>query len=185
MEKNKINIGVIGDIGVGKTSILEKLTSNIFNDYHDLTLGIELYFYDYKGYNCIFHDTAGMEKYKSITQQLYQTMEIFIIVYDLSLNISSAEQTAYWIDSIYKNCGIRFPQIIFIGNKLDKTFNKPEIYLSHLVCSAKTGENIHKIFDYIDFDLLESNRYRSSSSGSFYISMNKTNDTLTDCCFIL
>ena len=73
--------------------------SNIFNNYHDCF---------------VFHDTAGMEKYKSVTQQLYQTMEIFIIVYDLSLDVSTAEQTAYWIDSIHKNCGKLFITFIYI-----------------------------------------------------------------------
>lgn len=58
-----LNLVVLGNTCVGKTSLLEKLTTGIFNPYHDLTLGIKVYTFIHNDKTINFHDTAGMEKY--------------------------------------------------------------------------------------------------------------------------
>ena len=69
-EKKMIDIRLIllGDAGVGKTSIMEKFAKNKYEDTKATTIGIQyekkIIKYKDKSYNIQLFDTVGQERYK-------------------------------------------------------------------------------------------------------------------------
>ena len=77
---------LIGDAGVGKSSILYNLTNNQFYYNYDMTIGVEysskIVTQDEKYIKLQIWDTAGQEVFRSITKSYYRNNSVIIIVYD-------------------------------------------------------------------------------------------------------
>ncbi|VBB19039.1 ras-related protein RABB1b [Yasminevirus sp. GU-2018] len=111
---------VVGDSGVGKSSLLLQFTDKRFNNTHDLTIGVEF------GAKTVFvkdrcvklqvWDTAGQESFRSITRSYYRDACIALLVYDTT-NMSSFNSIAKWLEEIRTMANS--PQIILVGNKND------------------------------------------------------------------
>ena len=79
---------VIGDSRVGKTSLLLKYVDKSFPDEHISTIGVE---YKEKlitkdGFNIRLQiwDTAGEERFRSITKSIYKNTDEVLFVYDIA-----------------------------------------------------------------------------------------------------
>ncbi len=81
----KYKIIMLGNPGVGKSSICIKHTKNIFNTDYVTTLGTEIYDSDikYNDLNIKFDiwDTAGQEKYNALITNYYKNSSLAILVY--------------------------------------------------------------------------------------------------------
>ena len=122
---------LIGNTGVGKTSIFRKLSTGEFSDTNISTIGVEKKtFYinfkddknDKKIINVSLFDTAGQEKFRSITLNYFKGSDGILLIYDITNRITF-ENVGMWIDSINEAIGSnnnesKF-QIILIGNKSD------------------------------------------------------------------
>ena len=122
---------LIGNTGVGKTSIFRKLSTGEFSDTNISTIGVEkktiyINFKDDKNdkkiINVSLFDTAGQEKFRSITLNYFKGSDGILLIYDIT-NRSTFENVGMWIDSINEAIGSnnnesKF-QIILIGNKSD------------------------------------------------------------------
>ena len=98
---------LLGEAGVGKTSIISRFINNKFEENLETTTGAS-----YAGKNMIFKDyqnkvvkfeiwdTAGQEKYRSLTQIFYKDASIAILVYDITNEESFEEIQNYWYDQI-------------------------------------------------------------------------------------
>lgn len=62
-------------------------------------------------------DTAGDERYRSLTKKYYQDAQAVIIVYDIT-ELSSFENLQFWISEIHDNVR-NVPLIFLVGNKAD------------------------------------------------------------------
>lgn len=112
---------LVGESGVGKSSICEKYTTGIYNKNGIAqTIGIEFYTSccKIKESNVTIHiwDTAGQERFRSVTRNYYKDAIVAFIIFDLS--DKNTLKIQYWIEDIlkYSNKNIR---IILVGNKLD------------------------------------------------------------------
>ena len=95
-------------------------------------------------------DTAGEERYKSITNVYFKDASGVFIVYDIT-NRKSYENIDNWFNVLDKNT-----EIILIGNKQDLSEREVqykegqskaiEYKIDFYEVSAKTGENINKAF---------------------------------------
>ena len=157
----KIQLILIGESGVGKTSLIRRYTNNIFNSNHLETIGIEFYSREERINNKIiqikFWDTAGQEIFHSLTKNFYRKADGIIIVYDIT-NKESFERVQDWIKSVYDNTETyKEIQMIIVGNKIDLeerrevSYNEGSIFaqkngMLFFECSAKTGNNVEKIF---------------------------------------
>lgn len=116
---------ILGDSGVGKTNIICRYTMNEFN-FTNSTIGVDYYrkiiIHDNKKFNIQYWDTAGKERYKTVTASHYRISNGIMLVYDIT-NRSSFEYVQKWIDQIYLNIGIDIP-ILLIGNKSDLDFKR-------------------------------------------------------------
>ena len=121
---------LIGNSGVGKTSLYRKLSTGEFCEANISTIGVEkrtIYINftddknDKKKINVSLFDTAGQEKFRSITLSYFKGTDGILLMYDIT-NRSTFENVEMWINSINEAIGTgndsKF-QIILIGNKTD------------------------------------------------------------------
>ena len=136
-DKNqKLTLFTLGNCAVGKTSFITKYVKNISNEIYNPTLGIDFFSKIIKlenGDYCklLFYDTAGQERYKSISFNLIKNADGIFLIYDVAER-SSFDEINGWIKSIKEAKGDNFP-IILIGNKCD---------LENRVISKEEGEKL-------------------------------------------
>lgn len=113
-------ISLIGDSGSGKTSILLRLTENVFYSNTSSTIGVDFKIlttkYRSKQAKVQIWDTCGSERFKSLTTSFVKTCNVFILVFDLS-NKKSFDSLNYWINLILENTKPKL--IVLVGNKCD------------------------------------------------------------------
>lgn len=114
---------IIGNSGVGKSALLECYMSGIFDPYLQSTLGIEFKFKDIpidgKLVRMQLHDTAGQERFRSITSSYYRNAQGIILVYDVT-NKQSFTEIRTWYDNVKANCSGSNIPILLVGNKVDQ-----------------------------------------------------------------
>jgi len=155
---SEYKILLVGDAGVGKSSIIMRFAENIFtdtamcnvgSDFKDCTLN-----HQGKEYKLKVWDTAGQERFRAITSSYYQDTHGFVIVYDVTDEVSF-NNVKMWFSEIEKYTTGPYQKIL-IGNKEDLStrviaYNTArewadEYGLVFLETSAKTGTNIQNAF---------------------------------------
>ena len=123
LEEKKILIKLIllGDAGVGKSSIIKRYYEEKFEENISST-SCSHYFEKeviINSQNVILElwDTAGQEEYRSVTKIFIKNSRIIVLVYDITSN-KNFESLNYWYDFITKELG---PNVILglVGNKTD------------------------------------------------------------------
>ena len=153
-------ITLVGDSGVGKSSIIGRFVTGIFIKDMSSTAGLnysqKLYEKDGKRVNLNLWDTAGQEKFRSLGRNFYKDSYIIIIVFDITNRMSFINAKEVWYNEI-KNYGEKFKFLSLVGNKSDKyedeevtdeeaiSFAK-EIDAKFFLVSAHTGDGIDKMF---------------------------------------
>jgi small GTP-binding protein len=145
----------VGDACTGKTSIINRIIDNPFNDTYEVSIGIDFMSKNirFRGQNIKIQiwDSAGQEKYKGLIPSYIRNSSIVFIVYDVS-NRSSFDNIKNWIQFVKD---IEKTTMILCGNKIDldrdvNTNEGEEIAKSEGIlffeCSAKTNENIKNMF---------------------------------------
>ena len=131
-----MKVVVIGNSGVGKTSILQSLIDPDFqipSTGTKPTIGSDLYTYDLKieGGKALeqeahyaqlqIWDTAGQERFNSLGKQLYRGADILVLVYDIS-DKQSFTMVEHWryefMEQLSTDRRDPFPTLL-LGNKLD------------------------------------------------------------------
>ena len=168
---------LIGNSGVGKSSIIQRYMKQTFEDSYKCTIGVDFLMktLEIKGKTVKLQlwDTAGQEKYKSMVASYYRGANVALVVFDIT-NHSSFDSLPLWIENYYKN-GPEQKNIILIGNKKDMVENRQvtqeeaETFsetnnMMYFETSAKEGDNIEYVFTYAAEKLLE-----------FYGTPNETN----------
>ena len=115
-------IVLLGEIGVGKTSIISRYVTNTFSDVMMSTTGAS---FATKKININDHkikfqiwDTAGQERFRSLAKIFYQNAAAAILVYDITRRDSFENIKSFWIKEIKDNA----PSGIILaiaGNKSD------------------------------------------------------------------
>jgi Ras-related protein Rab-2A len=113
---------LIGDAGVGKTSILQRYTANRFDkDYH-VTVGAEfgskfINIDDSTRVKLQIWDTAGQESFVNIVRSFYNGSHGVFLVYDVNRR-ETFENLKKWKDDVCENVD---PNAIFVlvGNQVD------------------------------------------------------------------
>ena len=117
---------LIGNSGVGKSSILQRYMKQTFEESYKCTIGVDFLMksLEIKGKTVKLQlwDTAGQEKYKSMVASYYRGANVALVVFDIT-NHSSFDSLPVWIENYYKN-GPEQKNIILIGNKKDMVENR-------------------------------------------------------------
>ncbi|XP_042656255.1 ras-related protein Rab-44 [Tyto alba] len=149
------NVLFVGDSHVGKTSFLYRLHADTFNPHLTATVGL-----DYQVKNLVVDnerfalrlwDSAGQERYHSITKQFFRKADGVVLMYDITSEYSFSD-VRYWLSCIQEGAeeGVA---ILLLGNKTDCAAERQvptkegerlakEYQLMFYECSAASGHNV-------------------------------------------
>ena len=123
---NGIRIVLLGETGGGKTNLINAYFDLGFNINSSSTVSAEscegLVEINEKKFSICIWDTAGQEKYRSITKIFIKGAKIVIFVYDITEE-DSFKNLDYWVKSVEEVLG---KDIILgvVGNKMDLFYNQ-------------------------------------------------------------
>ena len=172
-----IKILVVGDSTVGKTNFIRMFIENKFNQNYMTTSGIDLKTSSIeiknKKIRVQLWDTAGQEKYKAITKNLFLKVQAALIVYDIT-NEETFNNLKTWVRSIKEECGKQI-QMLIIGNKNDLNEERvvdkniameyaKEEKIDYLETSSKTGDNSQKAITLLCEKVLENTEFTNDFS---------------------
>lgn len=150
---------VIGSSGVGKTSLITYLAQGSFDENTKPTINIDFQsvVLDIDGQDIKMNifDTAGQEKYTSITRTYYRDAKCVLLVFDVT-DKESYDDANKWFHEISQYCDPN-AIILFVGNKTDEvnsrviTAAEAELYaksrdVNYIETSAKNGFNVKEAF---------------------------------------
>lgn len=115
-------ITIIGDGGVGKTSLIKKYTQGSFQKEYMATLGTQFSKYeeeiDGEKVTLFLWDIAGQDSFEALRQRFYTGSSGGIIVFSHAPDqIESYRRVNKWINDLQTHCG-NIPIVLF-GNKVD------------------------------------------------------------------
>ena len=193
----RIQLIMVGESGVGKTSLIRRYTNNIFNTNHLETIGIEFFNKEERINDQIIQiklwDTAGQEIFHSRTKNFYRKADGIIIVYDIT-NKESFERIQDWVKSVYDNTDTyKEIQMIIVGNKIDleerREVSKQEglkigkyFEIDFFEASAKNAEGVRNFMIKIIEDVLNNKvNNRNSINIKNYKNGNDDEDNERNC----
>ena len=151
---------LLGDSDVGKSSLILRYTEETFNSKLVNSIGVDFKMkkreIDGKIIKVQIWDTAGHERFRTITYSYYRGANAIIIVFDLSDKKSFTSITE-WLKQIEKHSNENVFKFL-VGNKSDLvdkrqiTYEEANQYanehkLPYIETSAKEGININELFD--------------------------------------
>ena len=189
---------IIGDSGVGKSSLTKKATKNIFESDQTTTIGFEFctlnFKLDNKEIRLQIWDTCGQEAYKSLITNFYRNASLAIITYSIDSE-ESFKNIENWIKDLKANSNPDV-KMMLIGCKNDledkrkiSTEHAQKIASDYEMClfmetSAKTGFNAQEVFIkgvkilYMDYKKYKEQEFLMKSSSS--VSSDNESLKLTD-----
>ena len=163
--EESIKVVLIGESGVGKTSIISQFTKGVFNQDLMSTNGATFstkkkeYKDQKKTLSFEIWDTAGQEKYRSLAKMFFKDAAVALLVYDITSKTSFVEIKEYWMNLVREN-GPKQIIMYIVGNKydlLEKEANKEEEVREYAksegiplwFTSAKESTGIDELFEEI------------------------------------
>ena len=159
---------LLGDSGVGKSSIAMRYVNNVFSESFEVTIGggylqqiVRLK--DGSSLKLDIWDTGGQERYRALLQLYYRDADAALITYDVT-NPRSLENCEYWVNELRRsevNC-----ILCLVANKIDVSAEERKIDtkaaqdfvdkfdMIFFETSAKTGENINKLFEAVSQEIV-------------------------------
>ena len=149
---------IVGDSGVGKSSLLKRAVQNRFDGSYQATIGFEFLLMHFKVNDLKLKlqiwDTCGQEMYRSLVQGFYRNTSLALIVYDVNQK-KTYDALDIWLKDIRQHTEQELP-IFIAGNKSDLEKEVPSeeariFAVSNRTkyfteCSAKNGQNVKEIF---------------------------------------
>eukprot|EP00746_Dinoflagellata_sp_MGD_P039261 gnl/MRDRNA2_/MRDRNA2_19467_c0_seq1.p1 gnl/MRDRNA2_/MRDRNA2_19467_c0~~gnl/MRDRNA2_/MRDRNA2_19467_c0_seq1.p1 ORF type:complete len:235 (+),score=51.71 gnl/MRDRNA2_/MRDRNA2_19467_c0_seq1:88-705(+) len=159
---------IIGDSGVGKSSILLRFCDDDFNEKQASTIGVDFKtkFMQVKGkkLKLALWDTAGQERFRTLTSSYYRGAQGICLVYDCTQK-ATFEHIKFWQDEVRKYSTNQDAVLMLIANKVDLpnaevTRAEGEEFafansMMFIECSAKTRQGIKQAFEEIIFKVLD------------------------------
>ncbi|XP_047517937.1 ras-related protein Rab-18 [Pieris napi] len=173
-----LKILVIGESGVGKSSIILAFTTGSYNASFPATIGVD--------YKCKvmevnglkvklgIWDTAGQERYRTLTNSFYRDAHGAILVYDVSEPKSLAKLNE-WVEELQVYSTKKNIVCLVVGNKIDKdrvvTREAGQAFaqkhrMLFIESSAKTQEGINLAFEELVQKIIETPGLWESSGSS-------------------
>lgn len=184
-----LKIIVLGDIAVGKTSVIGRFITNTFSENYKSSISCEfkrkqLDIDGETSANLIIWDTCGEERFMSVTKQYYNGSHGAMIMYDLTKKDTFIKMNR-WIKDV-KNNAPKDIVIMVVGNKTDLVMEKADLGEeltpfkdNYLYCdvSAKTGHNVSLAFENLTLKIME-NLKEKKDKGNDKIDNNMPRDSM-------
>ena len=173
---------LIGDSSSGKTNIINRYISNKFVENSQPTIGVEMFSKDFQIEDDSVHaqiwDTAGQEKYNTLTSSYYKGAKGALIVYDVTQK-TTFDKIERYIDELKDNAD-KNVFMVLVGNKSDLEGNRmilkeegeqlaTKLKIGFFEVSAKTGVGIENLFKYLIDGVYKKNNREFKSVASIEI----------------
>lgn len=182
-KKNILKVIILGDSGVGKTSLMHRYVNNKYSQQYKATIGAdfltkELLIDGEKVATMQVWDTAGQERFQSLGVAFYRGADCCVLVYDVT-NIKSFENIKSWRDEFLVHANVSSPEtfpFVILGNKIDVEESKKMVNTRSVqelakslgdipvfLTSAKNAINVDDTFEEIARSALQQNRADADS----------------------
>ncbi|VDO00930.1 unnamed protein product [Rodentolepis nana] len=157
----RYKVVLLGESGVGKTSLIQAAVGEPFNPTMISTIGIDFvvqtYNVDHYRIQLQIWDTAGQERYRSLAASTFRDAKAFIIVYDITSRDSFRRIREEWLKMTDIQGGEPVP-IFFAGNKADlvrlkevptedaQKLSQQQYAHGFFETSALNGQNVQNLF---------------------------------------
>ncbi|OIT21794.1 PREDICTED: ras-related protein RABC2a-like [Nicotiana attenuata] len=160
---------LIGDSGVGKSSLLVSFISNAVDDLAP-TIGVDFKIKTLtvggKRLKLTIWDTAGQERFRTLTSSYYRGAQGIILVYDVTRRETFTNLSDVWAKEVELYSNNQDCVKMLVGNKVDKESERAvtreegialakELGSLFLECSAKTRENVQHCFEELALKIME------------------------------
>jgi len=154
MVRKMKKIVFLGSASVGKTSLILSYKKGILPN--SPTIGVEIHNMKIHDLDLVVWDLSGQEKFRNMINNYLIGASIYVLVFDLARE-DTFEDIKSWINFIKNTAGEK-SKIILVGNKKDLGKKIPDDVIKnylrennsivdYLETSAKTGENVQKLFE--------------------------------------
>jgi len=158
----RIKVIIIGEAGVGKTSLVKKFVSGRFTSDYRVSIGANLFVKDLILNSDIdvsiqIWDIAGQEKWVKMRHLYYKGAHGALIVGDLTRGNTFEQLKEFWNPDLKKFCG-DIPKILVVNKvDLEPIVSNSEIeklaqdinVKATIITSAKNGQNVEEAFHQI------------------------------------
>jgi len=145
-QKLLLKVVVLGEAGVGKTSVVKQYVNETFDEHYKPTIGADFLTKDVHLPNrgalkLQIWDTAGQERFRSMAKCFYRGADACVLVYDIG-DVKTFETLGMWMKEFLENVDVDnemedFPFVV-LGNKADLTEKrKVQTASAEAWCSSK------------------------------------------------
>lgn len=197
-----IKIILLGDSGVGKSSIIKRYLEDKFDQNIAVTFGSnfleKVLTIKGKKVKIELWDTAGQEEFRSVTKIFIKNSKIVVLVYNVTLR-QNFENLNYWYDFIHKEIG---QNIIYglAGNKTDlileegykeevpseeaKEYAKKINATFSLISAKESANEIIQLFEQLVTRYIESDYFKDELNSNIKLDNNNngSNTNKNECC---
>jgi Ras-related protein Rab-1A len=151
---------IIGDSGIGKSSVLFRFADDVYNDSYISTIGVDFkiktIFINGKIIKLQIWDTAGQERFRTITTSYYRSSHMIFLCYDIT-DRQSFFNLEIWLEEIKKFASSTV-NVVVCGTKLDLISERKVSYkegkefadinnFDYYETSSKQNTNIDELFE--------------------------------------
>jgi Ras-related protein Rab-22 len=167
MAEQSVKVVLLGESGVGKSSLALRFVTDEFRPYSEATIGASFMSKsmtiptdenEHKNISFKIWDTAGQEKYRSLAPMYYRGSSAAILVYDIA-NPSTFAALQDWVNELNNN-GPAGLVLAICGNKSDLEGDRmvgrsvgqqyaDRINALFIETSAKDGSNVEDMFSHL------------------------------------
>ncbi|KAL3690882.1 hypothetical protein R1sor_004533 [Riccia sorocarpa] len=170
---------LIGDSGVGKSSLLLRFTSDTFDDLSP-TIGVDfklkLVTLSGRRLKLTIWDTAGQERFRTLTSSYYRGAQGVILVYDVTRRDTFTDLSEVWLKEVELYSTNPDCIKMLVGNKVDKDAERVvskqegiafarQYGCLFLECSAKTRANVQLCFEELVQKILDTPSLLADTKG--------------------
>ncbi|GAA5812445.1 small GTPase superfamily [Thamnidium elegans] len=147
-KKVLLKVIILGDSGVGKTSLMNQYVNKKFSGQYKATIGADFLtkevMVDDKLVTMQIWDTAGQERFQSLGVAFYRGADCCVLVYDVNNN-KSYESLGQWHDEFLVQASPRDPDnfpFVVLGNKVDVDESKRMVSQKRAMAFCQAKGNI-------------------------------------------
>jgi Ras-related protein Rab-11A len=168
----QFKLPIIGDGGVGKTTLTHRYLHGLFKESYHLTIGVDFFLKKLeiggKKVSLQIWDFAGEEKFRFLLPGVINGANGTIFMFDITRYITF-ENLANWL-TVFKTANENHNQkvpALLVGSKTDlkgirtvptkeaNSFAKNNDFVAYIECSSKSGENVEDLFRKITKIMME------------------------------
>ncbi|KAK3512585.1 hypothetical protein QTP70_017223 [Hemibagrus guttatus] len=191
-------IVLVGDVGVGKTCVVQRFKTGTFIERQGNTIGVDFTMKTMeiqgKRVKLQIWDTAGQERFRTITQSYYRSTNGAIITYDITKKATFLA-VPKWMEDVKKYGGSNIANLL-IGNKSDLTeeravsLEEAQVmahqldFISAIETSAKDSSNVDEAFNKMAAELMLRHGgpvFRDSVTDSFKLNSKDVSGDAWSC----